>query len=49
MFLAYISRMEEAARRNYELEMLVWATLAPHQKRQTKQPDLPAILRRLTR
>ncbi|MGH9685288.1 MAG: hypothetical protein ACRD4S_16960 [Candidatus Acidiferrales bacterium] len=45
LFLAFIDRMKEAARRNYETELLVWAILAPHQKSRTKPPDLPKILR----
>jgi hypothetical protein len=45
LFLASIQRIREAARRNYELELVVWALLAPHQKRPPKPPDVPGILR----
>lgn len=45
IFLAYIERLRENARRNYEIELTVWATLAPHQKRRTDPPKLPRILR----
>lgn len=45
LFLAFLDRMRETARRNYETELLVWAILAPHQKRAPKPPDVPALLR----
>lgn len=45
LFLAYIARLRDTARRNYQVELLVWAILAPYQKRQTGPPDLPAILK----
>lgn len=45
MFLAFLARLQDRARENYELELLVWAILAPHQKRQSKPPDLPAVLK----
>jgi len=45
LFLGYLARLKEQAQRNYEIETLVWAALAPHQKRQTKPPRLPDILR----
>jgi len=45
LFLAYIARLRETALRNYQTELLVWAILAPYQKRQSKPPDLPAILK----
>jgi hypothetical protein len=45
LFLGFIERLRDQARRNYEVEMLIWATLAPHQKRQQKPPDVPALLR----
>jgi hypothetical protein len=45
LFLASIERMREAARRHYEFELVVWALLAPHQKRPPRAPDVPPILR----
>lgn len=45
LFLGFIERMRDQMRRNYEVELLVWAVLAPHQKRQSKPPDVPALLR----
>jgi hypothetical protein len=43
--LVFVERMRENARQNFQTELLVWAMLAPHQKRQTKPPDVPKILR----
>jgi hypothetical protein len=45
MLLSYLERMTENAWRGYELEMLVWAALAPHQKRKKDPPALPRVLR----
>lgn len=45
MFLAFLARLQERARSNYELELLVWAILAPYQKRAGKPPDVPAVLK----
>jgi hypothetical protein len=45
LFLAFVERMREHARRAYELDVLVWAVLAPYQKRRTNPPELPSILR----
>lgn len=45
MFLAYIDRLKDDARKHYEFEVLVWAALAPHKKKPGKPPDVPAILR----
>jgi hypothetical protein len=45
LFLGFLDRLRERARDNYELELLVWAILAPYQKHQTRAPNLPRILR----
>jgi hypothetical protein len=45
LLLAYLERLRTAARRNYEIELLVWSALAPHQRRKTDPPKLPRILR----
>jgi hypothetical protein len=47
MFLAYIDRLKDDARKHYEFEVLVWAALAPHRRKgsEKKPPDVPAILR----
>jgi hypothetical protein len=44
--LAYVERMKDAALRSYKAEVLVWATLAPHQRRKKDPPAIPAILKR---
>lgn len=45
LFLGYIARLRETARRSYQVELLVWAILAPYQKQKARPPDLPAILK----
>jgi hypothetical protein len=45
LLLAYLEHLRVIARRNYELELLVWSALAPHQRRRTDPPKLPRILR----
>ena len=45
MFLAYLALLKEQARKAYQFDVLVWAALAPHQKRRSKPPDIPVILR----
>jgi hypothetical protein len=45
IMLAYLESMRVQARRNYEVELLVWSALAPHQRRRTDPPKLPRILR----
>lgn len=45
LFLQYVDRLREAARGNYEMELLVWAILAPYQKQSTRPPVVPSILR----
>lgn len=45
MLLGFLSKLQDRARANYELELLVWAILAPYQKRQSRPPDVPAILK----
>ena len=44
-FLAYVSFLKDRALRNYEMQLLVWAMLAPHQKSPGKAPAMPKILR----
>ena len=44
-FLAYIECMKVAARRNYEIEVLVWSALAPHQRTKKDPPAIPRVLR----
>jgi len=46
LMLAYVECMQVSARRNYELELLVWSALAPHQRRKTDPPAIPRVLRR---
>lgn len=45
LFLAYLECMRVTAWRNYELELLVWSALVPHQRRKTDPPAIPKILR----
>jgi hypothetical protein len=45
IMLAYVESMKVSARRNYELELTVWASLAPHQRRKTNPPSVPRVLR----
>lgn len=45
LLLGYLARLRETARRDYQAELLVWAVLAPYQKRQSKPPELPAVLK----
>ena len=45
LFLAYVARLRKLAREGYQVELLVWAVLAPYQKDKTNPPALPAILR----
>ena len=45
LLLAYLEYLRAGARRNYEMELLVWSALAPHQRRKIDPPKLPRILR----
>jgi len=45
MFLAFIAQARERARQMYDRDVLVWAMLAPYQKRGSSPPDVPDILR----
>ena len=39
------SNLRTLATQRYHTELTVWASLAPHQKKPGKPPELPAILR----
>lgn len=43
--LAYENLLETEAREVYTHEVTVWSILAPHQKKKSKPPKLPKILR----
>ncbi|MGH9675826.1 MAG: hypothetical protein ACRD36_01885, partial [Candidatus Acidiferrum sp.] len=43
--LAYLQCLRSTAWRNYQLELLVWSALAPHQRRKTDPPSIPRVLR----
>lgn len=43
--LAYEHRLKRDAEQRYTHDVIVWALLAPHQKRAPKPPDLPPILK----
>lgn len=45
IFLAYIERMRRRALERYRAELLVWAVLAPYQKRAQDPPSIPSILK----
>jgi hypothetical protein len=45
LLLAFVARLRSRARETYALELLVWAALAPHQKKAQKPPSIPSILR----
>lgn len=45
LLLAYLSILKQQAQERYELDLQVWAALAPHQKTPGKPPNLPRILR----
>jgi hypothetical protein len=45
VMLAFIERMRDSALRSYELELLVWSALAPHQRKKTDPPRLPRVLK----
>jgi len=45
LFLAYVECLKAAARRMYEVDVLVWSSLAPHQRKKTDPPAVPRILR----
>jgi hypothetical protein len=44
--LAYVARMKEEAIVSHRHETLVWAFLAPYQKKSSKPPPVPRILRK---
>lgn len=43
--LRYAYILKERARKAYEIDLLVWAALAPHSKKQLQPPRAPEILR----
>lgn len=45
VFLAYIEQMRRRALERYRAELLVWAVLAPYQKRGQSPPSIPSILK----
>lgn len=45
LFLAFAERMRQAALERYRVDLLVWAVLAPYQKREQKPPRIPEILK----
>jgi hypothetical protein len=44
LFVAYVERLKDSARKAYEIDLLVWATLAAGGAK-VKPPDPPSILR----
>jgi len=42
---AYLHAMKRNAIEEYRNALLVWASLAPHQRKKSQPPKLPAILR----
>lgn len=45
LFLEFIERLRQEAREQYRAELLVWAVLAPYQKRPGSPPSIPSILK----
>lgn len=45
IMLAYVERMRDSAWRSYQLDLLVWSALAPHQRRKTDPPAVPKVLK----
>lgn len=45
LLLAYIDILKRQALERYQADMQVWATLAPHQEKQSKPPRPPKILK----
>jgi hypothetical protein len=41
----YVEILKDDAKEQYRNDVMVWAALAPHAKKDTKPPDLPAILK----
>jgi hypothetical protein len=48
MFLNFVARIKRRARDTYEFDYLIWAVLAPYQKKDSKSkpPKIPLILKR---
>ncbi len=44
--LSYVARLKEAALQVFRFESLMWAVLAPHAKKKSNPPKVPAILTR---
>lgn len=45
LFLSFIARVKEETRAEYYVDLLIWASLAPYQKRRQKPPSVPKILK----
>jgi hypothetical protein len=45
LLLAYLSILKREAQDRYEIDLQVWAALAPHQKDPPKPPKVPKILK----
>lgn len=45
VLLNFSEMMKDQAREQYRADLLVWAVLAPWQKRASKPPALPSILK----
>ena len=43
--LAYVARLKEEALKAFRFESLMWAVLAPHARRKSDPPKIPAILK----
>ncbi len=44
IFVSYVERMKRNARRSYEVDLQLWATLAAAGVTKQKRPEPPAIL-----
>ena len=45
LFLHFTEMLKDRAREQYRTDVLVWAILAPYQKRASKPPAIPSILK----
>lgn len=49
LLLAAVAAATKAARETYQLELLVWSSLAPHAAKKLPTPEPPAILKDIIR
>lgn len=45
IFVHFLEQLKDHAREQYRADLLRWAVLAPYQKRASKPPAIPSILK----